>query len=58
MIMYYTAVEENDSLVIMDETESLFEATCSFYNLLTQSGDEIELGQLVNDDMIPMIVAS
>ena len=56
--MYYTAVEENDSLVIMDETESLFEATCSFYNLLTQSGDEIELGQLVNDDMIPMIVAS
>ena len=56
--MYYTAVEENDTLTIMDETESLFEATCSFYNLLTQSGDEIELGQLVNDDMIPMIVAT
>ena len=58
MIMYYTAVEENDTLTIMDETDSLFEATCSFYNLLTESGDEIELGQLVNDDMIPMIVAS
>tara|TARA_B100001063_G_scaffold186888_1_gene177017 strand:+ start:793 stop:963 length:171 start_codon:yes stop_codon:yes gene_type:complete len=56
--MYYTAVEENDTLTIMDEFDSIFEATCSFYNLLTQSGDEIELGQFVNDDMIPMIVAS
>ena len=56
--MYYTAIEEHDLLTVMDNFDSLFEATCAFYNLLTESGDEIELGQYVNDDMIPMIVAS
>ena len=56
--MFYTAIEENDSLTVMFESQSLFDATCSFYELFDESGDEIELGEYFNDEMIPLLQAS
>ena len=58
---YYTAVEESDLLTVMEEFNSLFEATCHFFEMVSspehEDVDEFELGQLSNDDMIPILVA-
>ena len=48
--MYYTAIEDGDNLTVIDETDSLFEATCSYYELVIEAekGEseaiEVELG--------------
>ena len=57
--MYYTAVEQGDALTVIDELESLFEATCSFYTLMTTEteADEIELGEYIDEEMEPIIQA-
>lgn len=59
--MYYTAVEQNDTLTIIEEISSLFEATCSFYSLINEGDEEVEeveLGEFINDEMEPMLQAS
>lgn len=55
--MYYTAVEQGDALTVMDELESLFEATCCFYALMATEteADEIELGEYIDDEMEPIL---
>ena len=57
--MYYTAVEQGDALTVMDELDSLFEATCSFYTLIVTytEADEIELGEYIGGDMEPILQA-
>ncbi len=54
---YYVATELNDSLVTELESDSMFESLCIFYTLSNDNidYDDIELGHLVNDDMIPLL---
>ncbi len=60
--MYYTAIEANDHLTVIDETDSLFEATCSYYELVIEAENgeseaiEVELGYTTaDDDMEPIV---
>ena len=54
---YYVAVEENDTLTVVDETDTLFEALCHF-NTYTDGyfpgADEVEIGKYVDDEMQPI----
>ena len=52
-MVYYTAVEMGGSLDVVDEFETLFEATCSYYELKADVEDEmeeVELGEWVQFD--------
>ena len=60
-VIYYTAIEENDNLTVIEELPSLIEATCSFYqlrNLAINSIDEIEHGKYVDEDMEVILAAN
>ena len=60
--MFYTAIEDGDHLTVIDETDSLFEATCSYYELIIEAegGEseaiEVELGYTTAEhDMEPIV---
>jgi hypothetical protein len=60
--MFYTAIEDGDNLTVIDETESLFEATCSYYELVIEAENggseaiEVELGQYTANNADPSTV--
>ena len=60
--MYYSAIEDGDNLTVIDETDSLFEATCSYYELVIEAENgeseaiEVELGYYTDSDDMEAIV--
>ena len=54
---YYVAIESNDTLDVMHETNTLFDALCHFNTLNNHHDDdvdEIEIGKYINDEMSPI----